>query len=452
MTMRQHFTGTLTDADHKGHIPISFDVPAGTNRLVGRFNATPLRSAGAFFDNLISLSVFAPDRSRGARHNNPVWDFEIERDYATPGYLPGPVTPGRWTVVMDTFRIIGPDPVTWTLEIDCLPDALPRPSLPAAATTAPRGPGWYRGDLHAHTLHSDGSWGVADLVARARQRGLDFMTVTDHNTPSSHAPAMALAGDDLLVMGGIELTTHYGHALTLGRRDWQEWRTGPVTGLTMPAIAQEVMDKGAVFVIAHPMAPGDPACTGCRWDFADMRPGNARIVEIWNGGPWSDYNEEGLALFREWLSAGHRLVATAGSDIHGAEGDDPLTGFNNVHAEALTEPAVLAAIAAGHNFLSSGPRLILTADEGRIPMGGDADAGVQLTVAWETLSAALTLQFIGKDGILARHDLPASGAGTVTFDDAPEGFVMAELRDPDGRLHAVTNAIFIGHRPERAQL
>jgi hypothetical protein len=443
LIMTQHMSGTLTEADHKGHIPISFEVPAGTRRMVCRFNASPLRSTGALFDNLISLSLFAPDGPRGARHNNPVWDFEIEATFATPGYLPGPITPGRWTVVMDTFRIIGPNPVTWTLDVECLRDALAGHALPAAAATAPRGAGWYRGDLHAHTLHSDGSWGVADLVARARRRGLDFMTVTDHNTPSSHAPAMALAGDDLLVMGGVELTTHYGHALTLGRRDWQEWRTGPVTGKTMTDIAQEVMAKGAVFVIAHPMAPGDPACTGCRWDYADMRPGPARAVEIWNGGPWSDYNEDGLALFREWLSAGHRLVATAGSDIHGPEGDDDMTGFNTVHAEALTEPAVLAAIAAGHNYLSRGPRLILTGDNGRIPMGGDAAASTSLAASWETKGTPLTLHFHGRDGILARHDLPATGAGEVTLDRAPEGFVMAELRDADGLLHAVTNPIFI---------
>jgi hypothetical protein len=444
--MTQHMTGTLTEADHKRHIPISFDVPEGTRRLVVRFGASPLRSTGALFDNLISLSAFGPDGPRGARHNNPVWDFEIETAFATPGYLFGPITPGQWTIVMDTFRISGPDPVTWRLEIDCLPDALPRHAPPTAAPTAPRGPGWYRGDLHAHTLHSDGSWGVADLVARARRRGLDFMTVTDHNTPSSHAPAMALAGDDLLVMGGVELTTHFGHALTLGRRDWQEWRTGPVTGKTMPDIARDVMDKGAVFVIAHPMAPGDPACTGCRWEYADMRPGPAQVVEIWNGGPWADYNEEGLALFREWLSAGHRLVATAGSDIHGPEGDHPMTGFNNVHAMALTEPAVLAAIAAGHNYLSSGPRLILTADDGRVPMGGDATAGSTLSAAWETQGTPLTLHFHGRDGILASHDLPASGSGQVTLAGAPEGFVMAELRDADGLLHAVTNPISI--RPE----
>jgi hypothetical protein len=192
--MSQTFTGTLTEADHKGHIAIEFDVPPGTTRLIGRFNATPTRAAGAFFDNLISLSLFGPDGARGARHNNPVWDFAVEETHATPGYLAGAIKPGRWSVVMDTFRVLGT--MDWQLEIEC--QTAPTAARPAfvAGATAPRGPGWYRGDLHAHTQHSDGSWEIANLVAWARGCKLDFMTLTDHNTPSGHAEVMSLAGDD----------------------------------------------------------------------------------------------------------------------------------------------------------------------------------------------------------------------------------------------------------------
>ncbi len=101
------------------------------------------------------------------------------------------------------------------------------------------------------------------------------------------------------MIGGLELTTHYGHALVLGTRDNEDWRAKSWLGLTMPALAAARIAEGKTFVIAHPMSPGDPACTGCRWDYEDMRPGPARLVEVWNG-PWSDANEEALALYREW--------------------------------------------------------------------------------------------------------------------------------------------------------
>ena len=54
--------------------------------------------------------------------------------------------------------------------------------------TSPPGPGWYRGDLHGHTLHSDGDWDVPDLVAAARHNQFDFVTLTDHNTLSRRWP------------------------------------------------------------------------------------------------------------------------------------------------------------------------------------------------------------------------------------------------------------------------
>ena len=440
--MNQHFSGTLTQADHKGHVPVAFDVPPGTARIELRFSATPQRSAGQLFDNMISLSLFAPDGGRGQRHNNPVWDFWVEAAHAAPGYLPGPVSAGTWTVVMDVFRLMGTDPVHWTLDVTCRDVAPPRPAPDHPGQTAPRGPGWYRGDLHAHTSHSDGEWDIPDLVGWARSHALDFMTVSDHNTTSSHAAAMALADDALLVMGGTELTTHYGHALSLGRRAWQEWRTGPISGKTMPMIADDVIASGALFIIAHPMSPGDPDCTGCRWDYADMRPGPAGLVEIWNGGVWSDYNEQGLALYRSWLAAGHRLVATAGTDIHGPFDSGSAIGFNNVQADDLTEAAILAAIKAGRNFLSSGPRLVLTgaSDE---PMGGTVAAGSAVSAAWQAQDTHLILSFHGTSGLLATQDVTAYSSGHMVLPAAPTGFVMAELRDANGHVHAITNPIFV---------
>lgn len=437
-------TGTLTSADHKSHIPLAFDVPAGTTRLRGRFAVSPERASGALFDNLISLSLFGPDGPRGARHNNPDMGFAISRTTATPGYLPGRIEPGRWTLWLDCFRILGPDPVSYRLEIACETDRVAAEPAFVARSPKPRGPGWYRGDLHGHTLHSDGSWDISDLVRWAHDRRLDFVTLSDHNTISGHAQLHALASDDLLTIGGMELTTHFGHALSLGGEDWHEWRCGAVTGRSMPELAEAIMTAGALFVIAHPMAPGDPACTGCRWEFPEMRPGPARLVEIWNGGPWSDYNEDGLALYRQWLAQGHRLLATAGSDIHGPEGGTGPIGFNHVDADALSETAVLAAIKAGRNYLSSGPRLILTAMAGgeSFAMGATAPRNAVFHAAWQTEAMPLTLVFHDRTGVIGRQNLAPDAEGMAEHAGA-SGFVMAELRDSTGRLHAVTNPIFV---------
>jgi len=437
----QIFEGTLTVADHKGHVPVRFDVPAGTTRLVGRFSTTPRRAAGADFDNMVCLTVEGPAGMRGARHNNPERDFVIDAAEATPGYMPGAIEPGGWTVWMDGFRVLGPDPIRWRLEVDCRTETV-APLAPKAPPLRPaKGPGWYKGDLHAHTFHSDATLSPADLVDAARRAGLDFATLTDHNTVSALAAFERLADPNLLTMGGVELTTHYGHALVLGTRSWVEWRAGSLEGVTMSAIVAAAHAAGHPFVIAHPMSPGDPACTGCRWEFTDVRPGQARLVEIWNG-PWSAYNEESLALFHEWLDAGHRLRATAGTDLHRPKDAWRANGFNHVQAQSLTEGAVLSAIAEGRNYLSSGPRLVATgtaADGTTVAMGGTLEAGRPIHLDWAGAEGLALVSVV--DG--RRSDpVPVGASGGLWLEARPERWAMAELRDGSGVLAAVTNPMF----------
>ena len=70
----------------------------------------------------------------------------------------------------------------------------PRDRPPRRALPARPGHRWLAGDLHTHTVHSDGALTVAELAALAAGRGLDFIAVTDHNTVSHHAELAAAAG------------------------------------------------------------------------------------------------------------------------------------------------------------------------------------------------------------------------------------------------------------------
>lgn len=440
--------GVLSTGDHKGHVPLRFQVPPGTTRLEAVFTAEPERATGALFDNLISLAVEAPGGWRGARHNNPDRTIRLDAGAATPGFMPGPIEPGTWTVWLDVFRLLGPDPVRYRLEVTMSGEAVAASPLPGGALVHDRGPGWYRGDLHAHTLHSDGDWDVAGLIAFARAQRLDFLTLTDHNTVSGIAELERLAAGDILPMGGVELTTHFGHALVLGTRAWEEWRANSMAGVAMPALCEARTREGKLFVIAHPMSPGDPACTGCRWDYADMRPGPADAVEIWNG-PWCDYNEDGLAIFRDWLTQtwqgeGRRLVATAGTDIHGPDDAGRRHGFNLVRAAGLSEAAILAGIAAGRNILTAGPSLAVSATgaDGAKAGVGDVIEGrtAELRVAAPDAPAGATLRVV-QDGT-ALWTGAGAGASLRLSADRPS-WIMVELRDADGAALAIANPIFL---------
>ena len=63
-------------------------------------------------------------------------------------------------------------------------------------------------DLHAHTNESDGSLSPAELVALAKQIGLDALAITDHDTFDGYETARVFArAAELELVCGIELNT-----------------------------------------------------------------------------------------------------------------------------------------------------------------------------------------------------------------------------------------------------
>lgn len=447
MTQRTRIEGSLDHRHQKQHLPFAFSVPSGATKLTIRFDYSPKISDGQSLTNDLSLTLFDPDGARGARHNNRDRNLTITAHAATPGYVPGALQPGIWTVWIDSHRLLPSSVVTFTFDIEISDEPVSEPEqIWIKGATAPRGPGWYRGDLHGHTYHSDASWDVPDFVQYGRDYKLDFVTLTDHNTISPLAQHDSYSADDLLTMGGMEMTTYYGHALALGLRQWLEWRVD-AAGATMPELADRARHAGATYIIAHPLSVGDPFCTGCDWQYPDMMPGSARCVEVWNGS-WdgSSNNPLALELWYSWLNQGYRMAATAGSDIHGPA-QYTNVGFNNVYAEALREDAILTAIRQGHLYLSSGPQVELTGHTSQHSgMMGDLLAGDSLAmqVTWRGCADGDHLRLIVNGQVSEEFPCPNSGQRQWTLDAAQARWCLVEIRDAKNDIRAVTNPIFTG--------
>lgn len=66
-------------------------------------------------------------------------------------------------------------------------------------------------DLHLHSSASDGAHAPAELVRLALSTGLPAIAITDHDTVSGTAEALAAReGTDLVVVSGVELSAGYG--------------------------------------------------------------------------------------------------------------------------------------------------------------------------------------------------------------------------------------------------
>ena len=226
--------------DQWAYLP--FEVPAGVRRI--RVTTSHDRFAvGGLIRNVLDLGVFGPAGhdlgnaegfrgwSGGAREG-----FVISGSHATPGYLAGPIEPGLWAVALGPV-VLSPWGMGWQARVT-LERGRPGPEVRVigpliAYPAAPvRRAGWYRGDLHLHTVHSDGQRQPSELVAAARAGGLDFIVSTDHNTNSANRAWPACRTGALLVIPGEEVTTRHGHWLAVGLSPdaWVDWRYAPRDG------------------------------------------------------------------------------------------------------------------------------------------------------------------------------------------------------------------------------
>ena len=110
-----------------------------------------------------------------------------------------------------------------------------------------------RADLHVHTLASDGTSGIAEILDFVeRQTDLDVVAITDHERIDAALAARALARDRGMrveVVVGEEITTRGGHLLGL----FLEERIRPLRSLR--STIAEIHDRGGIAIPAHPLVP-----------------------------------------------------------------------------------------------------------------------------------------------------------------------------------------------------
>lgn len=347
-----------------------FEVPPGTASIVIDLDYDASRG-------VVDLGCAGADGFRGwsggARTH-----VEIGGSSATPGYYPGPPEAGRWAALLGLHRMPA-EGLQTVLHIglsshDCAPTPPPSavrdPQRPARRVLpAPPGWVWLAGDLHAHTVHSDGALSVTELAGYAVEQGLDFLAVTDHNTTSHHTE-LADAGTALGValLPGQEVTTDLGHANCFGDVGWVDFRQPAEQWL---AYAERT---GGLLSVNHPLA------ADCCW--RQPLPGGSPLLEVWHSS-WLDTRWGGpLAWWRAWAP---HAAPIGGSDFHSPTEGRPLgepTTWVLVPDDVLgngtvdprtTTPAVLNALRAGRTSVTAdrhAPALLRAGNE-LTAVGGD---------------------------------------------------------------------------------
>ena len=106
------------------------------------------------------------------------------------------------------------------------------------------------GALHVHSVASDGRGTLEEIAAAAKEAGLSFVVMTDHNVTPAPAPRWV---DGVLMVHGVEVSTSDGHLLVLGA----EGTLPPPPRTGAEAVAWGEAQQGFL-ALAHPVQRKNP--------------------------------------------------------------------------------------------------------------------------------------------------------------------------------------------------
>lgn len=439
----QILTGRITGADYERLLEREFDVPAGTKRL-----SVSLLYSGKERRTVVDLGLRGPAGFRGWSGGG-AQTIVVGPTFASYGYLPGPIEPGRWAVILGIPNIRDDSDDGYRLIIETATEEEAR--FPVLRTES----GWYAGDLHSHSDHSDGRTPAHRVLDAAHQAGLDFVALSEHNTTSHWVEVERLQPHyaPMLLLHSREVTTYNGHVNAFGEDVFTDFRQ------PLRELLASLRAAGALTSINHPAAPDDERCMGCGWssrDDATMTSVDA--VEIVNG-PHAEGAGAGWTFWAGMLNRGLRLTAIGGSDEHTAdETNDREIGrpATVVYAEALSEPAILEGIRRGRVYIRTagvhGPALAFSArsESDSWEMGDTmpAGAGEEVVLQAEVGNAeGQTLIWIRNGNEVVRTVLPSSGVVTWRVRPRSGDWYSLIVRDETGPT-LFSNPIFV-ERPLR---
>jgi MYXO-CTERM domain-containing protein len=416
--------------DGGDYLDVTFDVPVGTQQI-----------QVVHVDNddfvILDWGVWSPEGFRGWGGGN-LEDAIIGVEQSSRSYLPGPITPGTWTVSVGKAKL----PTTgghYSIDVICDDTAtLPvRPKAPFSPIVISNERRWYRGDFHVHSSESgDASASFDEIATLAATRGLDFVNLSDHNT-SSHLDLAAAAQPgypSVLLLRGAEITTYAGHGNAVGLASYVDHRIG-YQGRTITGVIDDVLAQDALFIVNHPTLDLGDNCIGCAWEHDPTPWDKVSGLEIITG-KWDIVERlfvpRAIELWESLHADGLRIAAIGGSDDHSAGMG---TGINDsaigspttlVLADNLSEAAIMDAIRKGRTMVAlRGPEdpildvHVVTANGGLAEIGDDIDGVATVRMPLTITGGAGNFAQLWRDGEkLAQLEI-TSDDFTHTFEDEP---------------------------------
>ncbi|MBX3208462.1 MAG: CehA/McbA family metallohydrolase [Labilithrix sp.] len=303
------------------HFFVEFEVPPGTAELEVRH------------DDLSDVNIldFGLDDARAGGAGYRGWGggttepIVVNETAASRAYVPGPIRAGTWRVIVGKAKVVA-SPARYRIEVELR-------TTPTLVGDRPRAPyvpppprktetRYYAGDLHVHSREStDAAATLEENIALAKQRGLEWIEISDHNTVTQldYFNDVHAKEPGFLLIPGIEYTTYAGHANAIGATKFVDHKIGQ-PGVTIETGADAIRAQGAILSINHPVLDIGDLCIGCAWSH-ELDPVKIGGVEIGTLGVTAGaqlFSERALAFWDALLDKGAKVPGLGGSDDHRA--------------------------------------------------------------------------------------------------------------------------------------
>ena len=314
---------------------------------------------------------------------------------------------------------------------------------------------WYKGNLHSHTVNSDGKLTPEESVRLFKEHGYSFLCFSEHDLYTDYRSEFDC--EDFIILPGLEasvmlceeeaphkkLKVHHIHGI-LGTEQMQKAagehvfrerefvKPAKLYGTWDGAVeAQKLCDylksRGCLTIYNHPVWSRVEA-----EEFIETE--GLWAIEIFNYGTVNESNTGYDYLsWDRMLRHGKRITAVAADDNHN-EGffDDACGGYIVVRADRLSHEEILKNMIIGNYYSSSGPE--------------SYDWGIKDKTAWVECSPVYRIDFIAGNHINdGRALVCGSYQGTLQRGEyklrGDEAYIRVQVSDRYGRT-AWTNAIY----------
>lgn len=293
---------------------------------------------------------------------------------------------------------------------------------------------WFKGNLHTHTLFSDGDSSPEDVISWYKRHGYHFLAITDHNRLTDPQDYRYMCDEEFILIAGNEISDYSEgkpvHLLALGLHDPS---LSPAGGETVLQALQNnvsaIRGAGAVPVICHPNF-------GWAFDAAEMLPlRDITLFEVLNAHPSVNNlgggGSPGTEVIWDTLLSQGRIFYGIGTDDMHKLASYPGKSWVMVRAAELTEKDVLDSLEKGRFYVSTG-----------VILENYSLSGKEISIKIKKDGAnKFTTWFIGRSGKILKTDYSLEPSYSLSGSE-DEAYIRIKILNSNGKT-ALTQPVFM---------